>query len=144
MSYDSDATTTPTEMSPRLRARSEVSDVEMLDSEDQSATASTYSTASNMTEPVPDDYIRSSPEPPFFRLPPEVRDQIYALCLLAPYAILWPALSNDAGIQPQLLRVCKRIYSEAAPLLYHNQLNFVHPSDANMFIPNHNRELGTL
>jgi hypothetical protein len=71
-----------------------------------------------------------------FELPREVRDTIYTYCLSSGEAhpIDWPTLHNNAGLQPQLLRTCKIIHDEAAPLLYtSNMMSFHQPSDANMF-----------
>lgn len=75
-----------------------------------------------------------------FELPREIRDRIYALCVTARdgVPVEWPRPRDVPGaydIQPQLLRTCKIVHDEAAPLLYTlNNLTFHHPSDANMFV----------
>lgn len=77
---------------------------------------------------------------PLFMLPREIRDRIYVYCLTAQNGlpVEWPPLSGGAcsfyALQPQLLRLCRIIYDETAPLLYSlNTMAFHHPSDANMF-----------
>jgi hypothetical protein len=87
-----------------------------------------------------------------FELPREVRDTIYTYCLSSGenHPIDWPTPHNNAGLQPQLLRTCKIIHDEAAPLLYtSNTLSFHQPSDANMFAramasPTHARRLTSI
>lgn len=144
MSHSS-AATTPTDSSQHARAESEVSDVIMLDSEDTVGSPSSYTTASNTTYPASDHELpKSVANSRFFRLPREVRQHIYNLTLLTPWPILWPSLTNDAGLTPQLLCTNKKVYEEALPTLYQNTLNFIHPSDANMFLWNHNPETGNL
>lgn len=73
-----------------------------------------------------------------FTLPREIRDRIYSFCLVAPNELLvhWPGLSSPRpALSPQLLRTCKIIYSEAAPIAYTaNTFAFSHPSDANIFV----------
>ena len=74
-----------------------------------------------------------------FSLPREIRDRIYGLCLHSrdSLPIEWPRLDrhNPYNIQPQLLRLCKIIHEESAPLLYTlNNLTFHHPSDSNVFV----------
>lgn len=75
-----------------------------------------------------------------FELPREIRDRIYAMCLSAKDAmpVEWPRPREAPGsydLQPQLLRTCKIVHDESAPLLYTiNNLTFHHPSDANMFV----------
>lgn len=76
-------------------------------------------------------------ESPLFVLPREIRDRIYNFCLIAQngWAVEWPTVWNAYALQPQLLRTCKIIHNEAAPLLYTlNKMTFHHPSDANMFV----------
>ncbi|KAF2770892.1 hypothetical protein EJ03DRAFT_349921 [Teratosphaeria nubilosa] len=73
-----------------------------------------------------------------FTLPREIRDRIYAFALTSQeLPVEWPPLPGMAprhGIQAQLLRTCRIMHREAAPLLYSsNLLMFHHPSDANMF-----------
>lgn len=75
-----------------------------------------------------------------FELPREIRDRIYAMCLTAKdgMPVEWPRPREAPGsydLQPQLLRTCKIIHDESAPLLYTiNNLTFHHPSDANMYV----------
>ncbi|KAI6878792.1 hypothetical protein KC360_g6747 [Hortaea werneckii] len=75
-----------------------------------------------------------------FTLPREIRDRIYTFCLAADNGtpVEWPLApggKNLCSLQPQLLRTCKIIHDESAPLLYSlNHLVFHHPSDANMFV----------
>lgn len=73
-----------------------------------------------------------------FALPQEIRDRIYTYCLVgAPgLAFEWPSASPaKLNLAPQLLRTCKAIFAEAAPLLYmNNTFSFAHPSDANVFV----------
>ncbi|KAI7564239.1 hypothetical protein KC346_g21572, partial [Hortaea werneckii] len=75
-----------------------------------------------------------------FTLPREIRDRIYTFCLAADNGtpVEWPlapGAKNLCSLQPQLLRTCKTIHDESAPLLYSlNHLVFHHPSDANMFV----------
>lgn len=91
-----------------------------------------------------------------FNLPREIRDRIYTFCLASDYnaPVEWPPLPAAANVRsallPQLLRTCKIIYTESAPILYSiNCLTFHHPSDANMFVraiasPIYTRYIGTL
>lgn len=70
----------------------------------------------------------------FFTLPREIRDQIYAECLLAPADVI--PLSNlreDAslrpssqklGLVPSILRSCRQIYQEAVTMLYSENFFF--------------------
>lgn len=74
-----------------------------------------------------------------FSLPREVRDRIYSLCLHSrdSVPIEWPRLNrhNPYHIQVQLVRLCRIIHEESAPLLYTiNNLTFHHPSDSNVFV----------
>lgn len=75
-----------------------------------------------------------------FTLPREIRDRIYSFSMTTQnfVPIEWPPLSYGVipyGIQPQLLRTCRIIHEEVAPLLYSlNIMTFHHPSDANMFV----------
>lgn len=76
-------------------------------------------------------------ESALFTLPREIRDRVYSFCLTAQGGLPmeWPTLWKAYGLQPQLLRTCRIIYNEAAPLLYTlNNMTFHHPSDANMFV----------
>jgi len=82
---------------------------------------------------------------PLFRLPRELRERIYSYCLSFRYPTLWPADRCSSALQVQLLRTCRTILNEAAPLMYAaNMLHFQHPSDCNMFLWAHNPDLGRL
>lgn len=71
---------------------------------------------------------------PLFRLPRELRESIYATLLTSSLGFSYPTDTLSRSISPSILRVCKHIYTESAPLLYSsNKLIFSHPSDANMF-----------
>lgn len=81
-------------------------------------------------------------KPELFTLPRELRERIYTSALSTPHTIPWPSASLRTHLAPQLLRTCKMIYAEAAPVLYaQNGFQFTHPSDANMFLYNHNPDL---
>lgn len=82
---------------------------------------------------LPDSVAEST----LFMLPREIRDRVYSLCLTAQggLPVEWPTLCRSYALCPQLLRTCKIIFSEAAPLLYTiNNMTFHHPSDANVFV----------
>lgn len=93
-----------------------------------------------------------------FTLPREIRDRVYAFCLMAREreAVEWPVGGADkgsgrrSGMAPELLRTCKIVAAEATRALYaENRLAFFHPSDANMFVramasPGHTRHLAHL
>ena len=81
---------------------------------------------------------------PLFRLPPELREEIYTLCLTSASPITDPTI--DFAIRPKhkhvpplgtpLLRACRRIHQEcdALPLLYQqNTFRFTRPSIASDF-----------
>ena len=75
-------------------------------------------------------------ESPLFILPREIRDRVYSFCMTAQggLPVESPIEKRAYAMQPQLLRTCKIIFNEAAPLLYTlNNMTFHHPSDANMF-----------
>lgn len=81
-------------------------------------------------------------KPELFTLPRELRERIYTYALSTSHTIPWPSLNLRTHLSPQLLRTCKMIYAEAAPVLYsQNRFHFTHPSDANMFLYNHNPDL---
>lgn len=90
-----------------------------------------------------DAVAEASPEPqlpssvahcPLFHLPRELREVVYAHVLSSHLGIQFPSTKQDRQIHPELLRTCRLIYAETAPLLYAaNKLIFSHPSDANMF-----------
>ena len=82
---------------------------------------------------LPDSVANSA----LFTLPRDIRDRVYIFCLMADNGVPleWPTSFKAYILQPQLLRTCKIIYDEAAPLLYTlNNMTFHHPSDANMFV----------
>lgn len=89
-------------------------------------------------QPLPSSVANSL----LFALPREIREKIYSLCLHARDAlpVEWPRPDthrrhNPYHIQPQLLRTCRIVHSESAPLLYAlNNLTFHHPSDSNVFV----------
>ncbi|KAF7197961.1 hypothetical protein HII31_00675 [Pseudocercospora fuligena] len=77
-----------------------------------------------------------------YSLPREIRDRIFAF-VLSPkdgLPVEWPRptqfrLNSPYDLQPQLLRTCKIVHDEAAPLLYTmSSMTFHHPSDANVFV----------
>lgn len=85
-----------------------------------------------------DELPASVARSPLFKLPPELRQLIFSYALSpsssAAPDIPWPSTHLAAHLQPQLLRVCKPVYDEAAVILYTTtNLLFTHPSDANMF-----------
>ncbi|KAE9982775.1 hypothetical protein EG328_010639 [Venturia inaequalis] len=81
-------------------------------------------------------------KPELFTLPRELRERIYTYALSTSHTIPWPSLNLRTHLSPQLLRTCKMIYAEAAPVLYsQNRFQFTHPSDANMFLYSHNPHL---
>jgi hypothetical protein len=84
--------------------------------------------------PSSDNLPPSVSNSPLFRLPRDLRLQIYSLLLTSDQPILWPTDHASHSLDPQLLRCCRPIYEEAAHVLYQtNTLTFAHPSDANMF-----------
>ncbi|KAH0183772.1 hypothetical protein KCU90_g27562, partial [Aureobasidium melanogenum] len=84
--------------------------------------------------PSTDNLPPSVSSSPLFRLPRDLRLQIYSYLLTSSQNILWPVEHQSHSLNPQLLRTCRSIYEEAAHVLYQtNTLAFAHPSDANMF-----------
>ncbi|KAG9695594.1 hypothetical protein KCU95_g6424, partial [Aureobasidium melanogenum] len=84
--------------------------------------------------PSSDNLPPSVSSSPLFRLPRDLRLQIYSYLLTSGQNILWPVGHQSHNLSPQLLRTCRSIYEEAAHVLYQtNTLAFAHPSDANMF-----------
>lgn len=81
--------------------------------------------------------IRSQTASPFFRLPAELRNQIYAL-LLAPTACpnfsklvsspRLPPVPTRGSLHPAILRTCARIHCEATSFLYTPHVFTAHPS----------------
>lgn len=93
----------------------------------------------------------SQVKPPFLRIPLEIREHIYALCLVGrdTQPILWPAPHSTHGFTPSLLTVCRQIWVEAAWILYtRNRFTFLHPSDCSVFThimdANHSHRLTSL
>lgn len=86
---------------------------------------------------------------PLGRLPTELRQQIWSHLLTSgpnrpPAVIPWPTLHLSTNLTPSILRTCKTIYQETAPILYsQNNLHFTHVSDLNIFPWTHNRTLAT-
>lgn len=92
-------------------------------------------TASLEEQPLPASVAHSL----LYELPRELRERIYSLVLTIPEDrnIEWPTpvKRRPLHLQPALLRTCKIILSEAAPLLYTmNCFEWSHPSDANVFV----------
>lgn len=89
------------------------------------------------TQPLPASVAHSL----LFELPRELRERIYSLVLTTQddedKSIEWPTQvkKRPYHLQPALLRTCKIVLSEAAPLLYtQNTFEWTHPSDANVFV----------
>lgn len=99
--------------------------------------------AGQVEEVLPNSVAHS----PLFALPIEIRQRIWQNCVITDgRQIDWiPPTPCVLNLAPQLLRTCKIIYAEAAPILYsQNQLAFTHPTDANIFVralssPSHSR-----
>ncbi|KAF2231981.1 hypothetical protein EV356DRAFT_506165 [Viridothelium virens] len=112
------------------------------------STADALATPPQETPPVPPTHSETSkgiPDrhnpSPFFRLPRELRDKIYAYALTSSQPFIWPSEHSTHGLHPALLATSKAAYKEAAPILYsHNKFMFSHPSDANMFVHIMSRE----
>ena len=99
--------------------------------------AQSRDTPANETVVLPESVADSL----LFRLPPELREKVYAYCITAAgnAYVEWPAPvivgAMGHGMCPELLRTCKAIRDEAGPMLYAlNGMAFQHPSDANMFV----------
>ncbi|PSK51933.1 hypothetical protein B9Z65_3200 [Elsinoe australis] len=110
-------------------------DIEMTHSSSASSSTSTGTTPSSLA-PIPSPDLPTSVSlSPLFRLPRELRQQIYTYLLSSlPLGINFPASSLDRALTPQLLRVSRPLYTETLPVLYAtNKLIFSHPSDANIF-----------
>ena len=113
------------------RAESVASDVAMVD--DNSEVSAQESEDAMVVELPPGE--KAIANSPLFRLPREIRDIIWSLCLVSSRPIRWPSRSCTAGLAPVLLATCQKIHSETISILYErNTLNFSHPSDANMFL----------
>lgn len=96
----------------------------------QSHTAHQASTAPSKKQPM-----ASQTQSPFFRLPAELRNQIYheLLCSNTPSPKQLLQYSQERRhapqpIYPAILRTCKRIHEEAQDLLYSTHIFHAHPS----------------
>jgi hypothetical protein len=80
---------------------------------------------------------------PLFRLPAEIRREIWKLCLTFDDPFAYPqANAGDLHPKTALLRTSRLINREATPFLYRcNTLLFKHPSDCNIFTYCQKREL---
>ncbi|KAK5684970.1 hypothetical protein LTS10_003045 [Elasticomyces elasticus] len=111
-------------------------DSEYGDDLEMANTSSRKTTEQNNIPELPTSVRHSK----FFSLPRELRDKIYAYCLTTrdDLPVEWPRLAGTSiryDLDAQLLRTCRIVYDETAPLLYSlNTLTFHHPSDANMFV----------
>lgn len=106
---------------------------DMTDSTDDGIEMANHDTELRDIPELPDSVVDSI----LFRLPREIRDRVYGFCLTADggVPVEWPTQWKMYGLQPQLVRTCRIVYEEAAPLLYTlNNMTFHHPSDANMFV----------
>ncbi|KAF4550608.1 Hypothetical protein D9617_16g013960 [Elsinoe fawcettii] len=92
-----------------------------------------------MTLSSPSSTYAPSPSPtpssPLFRLPQELRAQIWTYLLSShPLGINFPSAHLDRALSPQILRLSRPIAAEALPILYGgNRFIFSHPSDGNVF-----------
>ncbi|KAF3042917.1 hypothetical protein E8E12_006518 [Didymella heteroderae] len=83
---------------------------------------------------LPNETMNGQLESPFFRLPAELRNQIYEELLCANTPIKLLELSSRSRIPapaptyPAILATCKRIYEEAKDLLYTTHIFHAHPS----------------
>lgn len=107
----------------------EDADLDMVMHDDDDENASTDE------QPLPSSVAHSL----LYELPRELRERIYSLVLTVPEDrnIEWPTpvKRRPFHLQPALLRTCKIILREAAPLLYTlNNFEWSHPSDANVFV----------
>lgn len=91
-------------------------------------------TMTQTIQPPPPSLPRSVANSPLFRLPLELREQIYLHLLHSTLGFNFPGDHPSPVLPTAILRTCRAIHDEAAPLLYTtNKLIFSHPSDANMF-----------
>lgn len=83
---------------------------------------------------VPAGYIDNQAESPFFRLPAELRNQIYneLLCSETPklkdLARNSTATSSPKPVYPAILSTCRMIHEEATDILYSTHVFHAHPS----------------
>lgn len=83
---------------------------------------------------VPANLPPSVSSSPLFRLPRDLRLQVYSYLMTSPTNIVWPTATQRLDLNPQVLLTCRAVYEEAAYVLYaKNTPCFAHPSDANMF-----------
>lgn len=81
-----------------------------------------------------DHSMKSQLDSPFFRLPAELRNQIYEelLCANTPTKLAdlttAPRIQTPAATYPAILSTCKRIHEEAKDLLYTTHVFHAHPS----------------
>ncbi|PNS18218.1 CTD kinase subunit beta [Sphaceloma murrayae] len=112
-------------------------DVEMSLSSTPSTPGTPTSTTSMTSSHAPPSPTlpTSVSQSPLFRLPRELRHQIYLYLLSSqPLGINHPTARLDRNLTPSLLRASRPVHAETLPLLYAaNKLIFSHPSDANMF-----------
>lgn len=83
---------------------------------------------------LPNNTMNGQVESPFFRLPAELRNQIYEelLCANTPTKLSnlasSPRIPTPAPTHSVILATCKRIYEEAKDLLYTTHVFHAHPS----------------
>jgi hypothetical protein len=88
-------------------------------------------TTSAHSTPIPTSSQSTSP---FFRLPAELRNQIYEelLCASTPRSKDLPThhycSSRTPSVYPDIMSTCKRIHDEATDLLYTTHIFHAHPS----------------
>lgn len=137
MSYVSHASTTTMSChtDSDAGAEAEVMDVDNNDNNTINTDNAAILPTNADSQPLPASVAHSL----LFELPFELREKIYSLVLAIPEDrnIEWPTpcKRRSFNLQPALLRTCKIILSEAAPLLYTlNNFEWTHPSDANIFV----------
>lgn len=131
MSDPHDSTANSPSTDPSSYASSQLED---NDNEIPTTTTTPRGSSTGLSAPVT--------KPHLFNLPRELREKIYTQALCSPHNIPWPSATLRTHLSPQLLRTCRMIHAEATPVLYsQNRFQFTHPSDANMFLYNHNPEI---
>ncbi|KAF2203467.1 hypothetical protein GQ43DRAFT_438792 [Delitschia confertaspora ATCC 74209] len=97
---------------------------------------SVASTAHNGPYPSPATF-REGSFSLLLSLPRELRDRIYTYALSSKSPSSWPNPVTPfppRNLNPALLRTCRYVYEEAAPILYaNNKFCFEHPSDCTVF-----------
>ncbi|KAG8630124.1 hypothetical protein KVT40_001743 [Elsinoe batatas] len=123
-----DETTTPTSRKSTLTAIPDSTSVDVQ----MSSPTSSYAPCLSSTPPPLSSTVASSP---LFRLPRELRLQIYTYLLSShPLGINFPSPHLDRNLTPALLRTASPLLAETLPVLYgNNRFIFSHPSDANVF-----------